>query len=293
MDISIIIVNYNTKELTLQTIASVFEKTTDIDFEVIVVDNASTDGSTETIENKFPAVKIIKSSENLGFGRANNKGIEIAKGRNVIFLNPDTILVNNAIKILSDYLDSNDQVGACGGNLLHNDLTPAPSLKMILPSITWELNDLFSNFFLKLIHGKYYFYNTSNKPKSVGYICGADLMVRKSVLEEVGSFDSDFFMYYEETDLCRRIHKAGYKVMSVPSARIIHLEGKSLSSSESKIKMLSESRIIYLKKAYKPYKVRLINAIYNINANIKYFIAYCLNNKTGKTYWGFIKKYSK
>ena len=293
MDVSIIIVNYNTKNITLQTISSVYEKTKDIDFELIVVDNASTDGSTETIESQFPNVKLIKSNENLGFGRANNKGVEVAKGRNIFFLNPDTILQNNATKILSEYLDNNEKVGACGGNLLHDDLTPAPSLKMILPSIRWELNDLTSNYLLKILYGKYYYYNTSTKPKNVGYICGADLMVKKSVIEEVGAFDPDFFMYYEETDLCRRIHKARYKVMSVPSARIIHLEGKSLSSSESKIKMLSESRIIYLKKAYKPYKVRLINAIYNINANIKYFIAYCLNNKTGKTYWGFIKKYSK
>lgn len=291
-DVSIIIVNYNTSVLIRNLLETIEKKTEGISYEIIVVDNKPTDQFAIDLKDYLDNIIYIPLNENVGFGRANNEGVKIAKGRNIFFLNPDTLLVNNAIKILSDYLDNNEHVGACGGNLLHDDLTPAPSLKMILPSIRWELNDISSNNILKLLYGKYYFYNTSNKPKSVGYICGADLMVKKVVLDEVGAFDPDFFMYYEETDLCRRIHKAGHKIMSVPSASIIHLEGKSLSSSESKIKMLSESRKTYLKKAYKPYKIKLINALHNFNASIKYFIASCLKNENGKTYWSLIKKYS-
>ena len=123
MDVSIIIINYNTLDMTRACIDSIFEKTSSLDFEVILVDNNSKDNSKDFFE-KDKRIIYVYNNDNLGFGVANNVGLKFAKGRNILFLNSDTLLVNNAIKILSDYLDGNSDVGACGGNLYNKDMTP-------------------------------------------------------------------------------------------------------------------------------------------------------------------------
>ena len=135
MDVSIIIVNYNTRDLTLQCLRSVYEKTKNLEFEMIVVDNASSDDSVESIKKQFPQVRVVESSENLGFGRANNLGLGIATGRNILFLNSDTELVNNAILILSEYLDAYTDVAVCGGNLYSKEMHPVHSFFRLFPSI--------------------------------------------------------------------------------------------------------------------------------------------------------------
>ena len=229
MDVSVIIINYNTCQMTAECIDSVFEKTEGIEFEIILVDNASTDGSREFFE-KDKRITYIYNYENLGFGRANNVGIEIAKGRNILFLNSDTLLINNAITILSNYLDENSRVGACGGNLYTKDLKPNHSFRRIAPSIADEVNTFFAKVPTKIIYGKNEEFNHSRKPLSVKYITGADLMIKKSVINNIGVFDPRFFMYYEETELCHRVRKNGYKIMSVPYAEIIHLDGGSFQN---------------------------------------------------------------
>ena len=128
MDVSVIMVNYNTLELTKNTINSVMEKTKDLNYEIILIDNASTDGSVEFFEKEYKdKIIFIKNNENLGFGKANNKGIEIAKGKYVFLLNSDTLLINNAIKILFDFMEKNKNCGVCGGNLFDIDLKPTHS----------------------------------------------------------------------------------------------------------------------------------------------------------------------
>ena len=266
MDVSVIIINYNTCELTKACIDSVFEKTKRISFEVILVDNASTDGSKRYFQND-DRITYIYNTENLGFGRANNVGIDIAKGRNILFLNSDTLLINDAISVLSEYLDENKDVGACGGNLYDKNMNPTHSYKRILPSIFWEFSILFCSFPERLLFGKNAEFNHSCKALDVGYITGADLMVPKHVLNDCGVFSPDFFMYYEETDLCSRIKKAKYKIRSVPSAQIIHLEGASskqdgTSSNKNKIRQLEESRIIYYFRNCLRGYIRIVNIIY-------------------------------
>lgn len=290
MSVSVIIVNYNTKELTLQTIASVFEKTTDIDFEVIVVDNASTDGSTEAIENKFPNVKIIKSRENLGFGRANNKGAEIAKGRNLFFLNPDTILINNAIKILSDYLDNNKHVGVCGGNLYDIDEKPAHSYRMFYSPIIWDFNDMLSNKLERLMYGKNYDFNHTNSPKIVANIVGADMMIKREIFNNVGGFDKDFFMYREETELNYRIHIKGYKTLSIPDAKIIHLEGKSFSNNLNRKKRILDGRRLYFKKVSNKLSYYIGNFICSCFSIIRIILFTITQDKEKVELWKFILK---
>lgn len=266
MDVSVIIVNYNTLELTKNTINSVLEKTQCIEYEIILVDNASTDGSIDYFEEK-PNGKIIflKNKENLGFGKANNKGIEIAKGKYIFLLNSDTLLINNAIKILFDYMESNPKIGVCGGNLYDIELSPAHSFKKELITLINEF-DFFKNKIARIVLKKRLDFNYKDIPLEVGYITGADMFIRKKVLEESGNFDDDFFMYFEETELTYRIKKLGYKVMSVSEAKIIHLEGKSSIFKEKKIKMSFESKYKYF---YKTQREKEIKWIYLIS-QIKY-----------------------
>lgn len=227
MDVSIIIVNYNTRELVQNCIDSIIEKTNGVEYEIIVVDNNSHDDSKEYLE-KDSRITYIYSNVNLGFGRANNKGLEIIQGRNILLLNPDTLLLNNAVKILSDYLDQHLHVGCCGGNLYDAELNPVHSYSMMLPSVLWELNLLFANKIEKIRWGKNAQFNHTHIPRKVGYICGADMMLRHNVLKQIGAFSEHFFMYYEDTELSYRIKQSGYEILSIPEAKIQHLVGKSM-----------------------------------------------------------------
>lgn len=268
MDVSVIIVNYNTLELTKNTINSVIEKTQGIKYEIILVDNASTDGSIEYFEEKYRnKIIFLKNEENLGFGRANNKGIEIAKGKYIFLLNSDTSLINNAIKILFKYMERNVNAGVCGGNLYDIDLNPVHSFKKELITLINEF-DFFKNQIARIFLKKRLDFNYRDIPLEVGYITGADMFIRKKALEQSGNFDDDFFMYFEETELTYRIKKLGYKVMSVPEAKIIHLEGKSSVFKEKKIRMFLESKYKYFYKTQGEKEIRLAYLI----SQIKYLI---------------------
>ena len=289
MDVSVIIINYNTRQMTAECIDSVFEKTKDIKFEIILVDNASTDGSKEFFEQDKRIIYIY-NNENLGFGRANNIGIEVAKGRNILFLNSDTLLINNAIKILSNYLDENPKVGACGGNLYTKDLKPNHSYRLIFPSIMDEINTLFAKLPSKFIYGKNEEYNHTNKPLLVKYITGADLMVRKNVLDDVGLFDPRFFMYFEETELCHRFWENKYAIMSIPNAKIIHLDGGSFNSTDvvlsykKRDKMYDDSKYKFYKKLHSVVYVYVIKSI-ELTCIYSRIFFYSILNSPKKFFW--------
>jgi len=286
MDVSVIFVNYNTLNLLVNAIDSVFSKTEGIKYEIIVIDNNSTDDSKNILFERYGnKINCVFLSENIGFGRANNEAIKIAKGRNIFLLNPDTILINNAIKILSDYLDNDPSVGVCGGNLYDENFSPMHSYTHVLPSIFAEINFLFLNLPLQLLYGKSVEFNTTNKPMEVAYITGADMMLKSDVLRNVGFFDEDFFMYYEETELTYRIKQGGYKVISVPNAKIIHLESKSFSYHSIKQKMMLYGRYLYYKKLHSKIYYLFANVIFLLNCLIRIVIYWILNDKTKKLYW--------
>lgn len=250
-DVSILFVNYNTSRLINDSIRSIFEKVVDIDYEIIVVDNA-----TEPLEKVIEAaaderVHLLQLPSNVGFGLANNAAAEIARGRNLFILNPDTVLINNAVKILCDYLDSHPDTGICGGNLFNADLSPNFSLNHLTPGILFELDDLFRNLPAKILYGDSAYFNTSDRPINVPFITGANLMMPAKLFRAVGGFSSDFFLYYEDTDLCRRVREAGYKLTSVPAAKIIHLEGGSANFNQVNPVTLNHDelgRITYLRR---------------------------------------------
>ena len=271
MDVSIIIVNYNTSVLIRNLMQTIEEKTEGISYEVIVVDNNPTDQFAIDLKDYLDKIIYVPLKENVGFGRANNEGIKVAKGRNIFFLNPDTLLINNAIKILSDYLDSNERVGACGGNLYDLDLKPNHSYMPKLPGLFSELNLLLGNSLYKLLYGCYDF-NVSEEIKRVGYVTGADMMVKRYILDKIGGFNPIFFMYYEETELSFRIKKEGYHIVNVPMAKIVHLESKSFTSTIKKQKLVLESRNKYLNIIYPQYKRVLTNIVYTISCVVAVII---------------------
>jgi hypothetical protein len=257
MDVSIIIVNYKTPQLCIDCINSVFEKTQGIDYEIIVVDNDSQDNSIQILSDYFgDKIKLIDAKANLGFGKANNLGAKYAIGEYLFLLNSDTILRNNAIKILFDFISADKKIGIVGGNLF--DANGKPAHSFMIKQI--DLNGLrITSFFSAMRHKLFRVisnkeFNDTTMPIALdGYITGADLLISRSVFEEVGGFDKDFFMYFEESELTCRVHKFGYKVYSVPQAEITHLEGASTgrsSFSARRQRMYDESAIKYFRKVF-------------------------------------------
>jgi GT2 family glycosyltransferase len=273
MNVSIIIVSYNTKALLKQCLISVFEETHDINFEVIVVDNISHDGSQQMIRDEFPNVLLIESPENLGFGRANNLGAKYAQGKYLFLLNPDTIVLNNAVKILADFLDNNPEAGICGGNVFKENKKPSFSYEMLLPSILWELNKFLPYKLirlLQLLHWRNSNFNHTGQTKEVGYIVGADLMINRNLFNQLNGFDPDFFLYYEETELTFRVRKAGYKIFSVPQAEIIHLDGQTFSGDWQKRNKISmDGRKIYYLKTHNRVTIVICDFLYWLNLLLK------------------------
>lgn len=288
-DVSIIIVNYNTSVLIRNLMKTIEEKTEGISYEVIVVDNNPTEQFAIDLKDYLDKIIYLPLKENVGFGRANNEGLKVAKGRNIFFLNPDTLLINNAIKILSDYLDANENVGVCGGNLYDASMNPTHSFIPMLPSPIWDLNNLLANIIFKLFYGKNIQYNFTEKPLKVGYVTGADMMVRRSVLDEVGSFDSDFFMYYEETELSYRIKKAKFDIISLPEAKIIHLEGKSISTNSRREGLKSTSKKLYYQKTQSMFAYYCSNILAYANAVLRIIYAKLRRDKEQQEYWSIIK----
>ena len=245
LDVSIILVNDNTTDLLVQAIKSVYEHSSGFTYEIIVVDNNSKESPEAALKQNF-GNKIIFLSlpENIGFGRANNEGIKIAAGRNIFLLNTDTYLLNNAIKILSDYIDTHPKVGSCGGSLYTAELAPTYSYHRI-PYGIWSYEISILTLGLNRYFVKHPFYNTSERAIKVGNVSGANMMLRHDVIKEVGAFDPIFFMYCEESELSWRIRKAGYFNINVPQAKIVHLEGKSSRIVEKRKLMELDGRKKY------------------------------------------------
>lgn len=229
MDVSIIIVNYNTRELTRKCIESIFNNTYDINFEIILVDNNSTDGSIElfSIDKR---IIFVESGSNLGFGKANNLGYKYSRGKYIFLLNSDTIILNNAIKIFYEYAEqvSDTNIGCLGTLLLDEgrDITHSygkfPNIKVILRQLI--------NQYTSILGFDIYDYNPNindKYPKVVDYITGADLFIRRDVIEKYGLFNPKFFMYYEETELQYRYNKNGILSVIIEKPQIVHLVNKN------------------------------------------------------------------
>ncbi len=258
MDISIIIVNWNTKDLLLDCLSSVFKTVNGISFEVWLVDNASTDGSVEAVKNEYPGVNIIQNSENLGFAAANNLAFARMKGRYALLLNTDTELTDGGVKEIYGFMESNPEVGMAFGQLLNLDGSKQNSVANF-PSL---LSLLCNETLLRILLPKKFPSKRKEYPSPIEIDSGigACLMVRKKAMEEVGVFDEQYFFFFEETDWAFRMKRAGWKVYFVPTAKIYHAQGKSVGSSAEARITFYRSRYIFFKK-WRPGSFGLIHAV--------------------------------
>ena len=250
--VSVIIVNYNTKALTQQCIDSVRVQTKDVSYEIILVDNASTDGSKEAFE-QCEGLIYLYAPENLGFGRANNLGFSKASGKYLFLLNSDTILHNNAIKLFYDFMETAPtDIACCGSFLRDRDLKIIHSYGRFHTFwnaiVEWYLVPYVGLFGMKF--EKYdYPVSFSDGYAVVEFVTGADLFVRREIAEKYGLFDPDFFMYSEDVELCRRYRDAGYKSVIIEAPRIVHLVGSSYKeNNERRNRMAIDSLCLYMKK---------------------------------------------
>lgn len=226
MDISIIIVNWNTRELLSNCLESIFKTVHDIAYEVIVVDNGSQDGSVTMLRSRYPQVKVIENMENRGFGAANNQALRIMTGRYALLLNTDTVLQDNAVHELFTFMERNPEAAMACGQLLNVDGSKQNSIGHFPTLLTLLTNvPLLEYLFPKHYPSKRYHYS---EPIEIDSGIGACLMVRKKAIDEVGMFDERYFFFFEETDWAYQMRKAGWKIYHVPTAFIYHLQGKSI-----------------------------------------------------------------
>ncbi len=255
IDVSIVIVNFNSGQYLKNCLESIYNCTKGVSFEIILVDNASTDGSFEKIREDFTSIFGLKNDSNLGFAAANNIGAKSAQGKYLLFLNPDTLLVDDAISAMYQFLESADNmVAACGARLQNPDGTYSVSFGNF-PTLFQQFSDIG----FRAIYKRYYDRKLSisppcnfTDPQPVGYLSGADTFIRKDIFLKLGGFDEAYFMYYEDTDLFYRLHKAGYQSYLLPEVSITHI-GSSTSDSDgtfnySKYSMLEKSKYLYFAK---------------------------------------------
>lgn len=259
VDISVIIVNYNTCKITCECLNSIFNHTQGVDFEVIVVDNNSTKDNSKHVLKDHSGIIFVQSNTNLGFGKANNLGYEKSTGRYILFLNSDTYLLNNALKIFVDEFDNMPKEIACiGAQLLAPDGTNNNSYGE-LPSFSKAAKSVAGLYLHPLgIHFKKKSEVVAqiDKPFEVPYVMGADLCLRREAIEQEGLFDPEFFMYYEESEMQYRYQQAGWKSMIVPGPKIVHLECVSTNGgvkqhySYANRKMFLQGQFLYFRKRY-------------------------------------------
>ena len=232
MDLSIIIVNWNTKQLLDNCLASIYRETQNIFFEIFVVDNASSDGSAEMVTQKYPSVRLIQNQKNIGFAAANNQAIKQARGKYILVLNSDTIILKNALEKAVKIMNSRPEVGILGLKTLNKDGSiqktvrrdPALSTQIFFPS---RMKKIFPNW---QPFKEYYFDDFDYEREFyVPQLQGSFLLIRREVFNKIGLLDKKFFIWFEEVDFCLRARRAGYKILYSPAGSIIHYGGVSFS----------------------------------------------------------------
>lgn len=240
INLSIIIVSFNTKEILKKCLQSLEENGLKGQ-EIIVVDNASTDGSQEMIKKEFPRIKLVCNSENIGFAKANNQGIKEAMGKDILLLNSDIEVKEGSINKLYTFAEKHQEAGVVGARLLNPDGSLQPSVYH-LPTIFGAVKEFW--FGQKGVFQKYA--PLGDKPIEVEAVTGAAMLIPRKIIDQVGLLDERYFMYFEDLDYCRRVKRAGLKVFYLPQAEIIHLHGASGKKiSEKTHQWLIESSKIY------------------------------------------------
>jgi O-antigen biosynthesis protein len=278
MKISVIIVNYNVCYFLEQCLSSVRKACQGVDAEVIVVDNNSVDGSVVMVEEKFPEVILIANKQNTGFSYANNQAIKISKGEYVLLLNPDTVVEENTFKSVIEFMDANPKAGGLGVKMIDGKGNFLPESKRGLPTPEVAFYKIFG---LSLIFpkskrfGRYHLgYLDNDSVHEIEILSGAFMLMRKSVIDEVGMLDEAFFMYGEDIDLSYRITQAGYKNYYFPKTRIIHYKGESTKkSSINYVFVFYRAMIIFARKHFSHQNANLFSIFINMAIYLRAAVA--------------------
>jgi GT2 family glycosyltransferase len=255
MLVSVIIVNYNVRVFLENALLSVQKALRGIQGEIIVVDNASDDGSVEMVKQKFSDVDLIVSERNVGFAAANNLAIEKSRGKYLLILNPDTILQEDTINTMIDFLDRHSEGGLAGCKILNPDGTLQLACRRSFPT-PWvaftKITGLSILFPMSALFGKYNLsYRDPDKTYEVDAVSGSFMFVRRNIIETVGGLDEQFFMYGEDLDWCYRIKKAGWKIYYVHETQVIHYKGESVRRSDiDEVKLFYEAMRVFVQKHF-------------------------------------------
>jgi hypothetical protein len=278
LDVSVIIVNWNTRDILRDCLRSVYEQTRDIRYEVIVVDNASSDGSAEMVREEFSQVILIENAENRGFAAANNQGMAIAHGRYVLLLNSDTIVLDGAIQKTLIFADQQTEMAVVGCQVWENENETQrtcfafPSVKNMC-ILHAGLRRMFprSRLFGWIDYGWW----DRTTLMEVDVVSGMFMLVRREAIDQVGLMDEDYFVYAEETDWCFRFWKAGWRCVFTPNARIIHLDGGNKSTDQVSMKMfvqLQKSILIFHRKHHGRLSWMVAKAVYILSMLVRYVV---------------------
>lgn len=282
MDLSILIVNYNTRELTLDALRSVYRSQTNYTFEVILIDNHSTDGSVEAIKEEFPQVKIIENQENVGFAKANNQGIRRAAGRYILLLNSDTIIQPATLEIMLRFMDQHPNIGASGCKVVLPDGSLDKACRRGFPTPSASFYYAFGLAKLFPHVPKFNQYQLSYLDPDDDYpvdcLVGAFMLVRREVIDHVGMLDEDFFMYGEDVDWCYRIKKAGWEIYYYPKTSIIHYKGAGKKRKSRKVVYeFHRAMILFHRKHYQKSYSWLVNGLVYAGVGLKFLLAFVSN----------------
>jgi GT2 family glycosyltransferase len=278
--LSIILVCWNNNSYMDACLKSLYETGLKNTFDVIVVDNGSTDGSQQMLAEKYPDVKIIQNADNVGLGKASNQGIQHTKGKYVLLLNNDTIVNGASFDAMIELLEKKPTAGAVGGKLLNPDGTTQAGYNYF--------SSLFQEFLVatrlgELIRPGYPAVMNANEIRSVDWMGSACLMVRRSALDKIGLLDEGYFIYGDETDLQYRLKKAGWDVYFLPQATTIHYGGRSMNRW-SRRKMVYRGKMLFYQKHYgalQTFFLRLLLGLLSIAKVVSWAIAYLLPQKRG------------
>ena len=270
MKLSIVVVNYNVKYFLQQLLLSLFQSKVEFDFEIIIVDNNSQDGSIPFLQKQFPGVKYLTNDENLGFAKASNQGIRSAIGDYVLLLNPDTLLREDTLSEAVAFMEGHPQAGAIGVKMVDGAGRYLPESKRGFPSpgVAFNkligLNKLFPK--SKFFNGYYLGHLDSEQSHEIDVLTGAFMLIRRSVLDQVGLLDEDYFMYGEDIDLSYRIRQAGYKIYYTPASSIVHFKGESTDKNTLEyVRRFYSAMKIFARKHYSGSRASILRMMLNLS----------------------------
>jgi GT2 family glycosyltransferase len=281
-DVSVILVNFKTPQLTFKAIESVYLSITQYSYEIILVDNYSCDGIVELVKSSFPDIRIIENVDNVGYSKANNQGVQISSGRYILLLNSDTVIQPDTLEIMISFMDTHPTVGASGCKVVlpNGELDKACRRGFPTPSASFYYAFGFSKLFPNVPRFNQYQlgYLDPDESYHVDCLVGAFMMVRREVIDQVGGLDEEFFMYGEDIDWCYRIKQAGWGIYYYPKTSITHYKGASSRRKPFKI-VYEFHRAMWLfhRKHYKKKYLPLVNGLVYLGIGIKLMMALIKN----------------